>query len=398
MTKTLLVDNGANTIKVGHIQLRAPKIVPNVIVRGRTDRRYFIADQLDQCTDFSSLYYRLPFEKGYLTNWGAERTIWDRVFNHVVKADPSDTQLVVTEPFFNLPAIQEAYDQILFEEYGFQACYRTTAPQLCVFNEWSALFKDESDRLPDACVVVDSGYSFTHIAPFAHQRPIAKGIRRVNVGGKLLTNQLKETVSFRHYDMMEETYIINNVKETCCFVSQDALVDLATSRLPPDGNPILQEYVLPDFTNTTRGHIRQNEPLQPDQQVLVMNNERFMIPEILMHPSDIGMEQAGISETIVQSVQACDPEYHGLMYANILLVGGNANMPGYKDRIEQDLRQLVPTCFDIRIATPADATVAGWMGGQRMMQRMSKSELQQRFVTRNEYLEHGSDICRRKFA
>jgi actin-related protein 6 len=32
-----------------------------------------------------------------------------------------------------------------------------------------------------------------------------------------------------------------------------------------------------------------------------------MVPEILMHPSDIGMNQAGIPEAIVQSVLECDP-------------------------------------------------------------------------------------------
>ncbi|KAI8060995.1 actin family [Gongronella butleri] len=398
MPKTLIVDNGASTIKVGYAHHQQPKIVPNVIVRGRNDRRHFIADQLDNCTDFSALIYRLAFEKGYVTNWGVERTVWDRVFNHVINTDPSDTQLVITEPLFNLPAIQEAYDQILFEEYEFNSCYRTSGPQLCVYNDWSYLFGEEQGAMPDCCIIVDSGYSFTHIVPFAHQRPLTRGIRRINVGGKLLTNQLKETVSFRHYDMMEETYIINDVKESCCFVSQDVMVDLAASRLPAASNPIVQEYVLPDFSTTTHGHVRGKNDAPSDEQVLPMNNERFMIPEILMHPSDIGMDQAGIPEAIVQSVSACDQEYHGLLYANILLVGGNASMPGFKDRVERDLRRMIPTDYEIRLAVPADCTVAAWMGGQRMMKHIGKSELQKRVVTRQEYLEHGSNVCRQKFA
>ena len=133
-------------------------------------------------------------------------------------------------------------------------------------------------------------------------------------------------------------------------------------RLPAASNPIVQEYVLPDFSTTTHGHVRGKNDAPSDEQVLPMNNERFMIPEILMHPSDIGMDQAGIPEAIVQSVSACDQgnktrgeaakskrldatdahrtlfylflaEYHGLLYANILLVGGNASMPGFKDRV-----------------------------------------------------------------
>lgn len=39
------------------------RLVPNAIVRGKADKRNYVGDQLDECTDFSSLYYRLPFEK-----------------------------------------------------------------------------------------------------------------------------------------------------------------------------------------------------------------------------------------------------------------------------------------------------------------------------------------------
>lgn len=151
-----------------------------------------------------------------MTNWNTERTIWDRLFQHAIPIDPKDTRLVLTEPCFNLPAIQETYDQVVFEEYEFNACYRTIAPQLCL-----SLWEEADCRL-----MVDSGYSFTHIIPFFKRQPVAKGIRRLNVGGKLLTNHLKEVVSFRAYDMMEETYIINDVKEKCCFVSQQVFKDL----------------------------------------------------------------------------------------------------------------------------------------------------------------------------
>ena len=46
-------------------------------------------------------------------------------------------------------------------------------------------------------LVVDSGFSFTHAVPLFHGKPLSYAIRRVNVGGKLLTNLLKETVSYR---------------------------------------------------------------------------------------------------------------------------------------------------------------------------------------------------------
>lgn len=39
----------------------------------------------------------------------------------VAQLDPSSTRLVLTEPVFNLPNVQDQYDQIIFEEYDFGA-------------------------------------------------------------------------------------------------------------------------------------------------------------------------------------------------------------------------------------------------------------------------------------
>ncbi|GAA5812913.1 hypothetical protein MFLAVUS_006374 [Mucor flavus] len=387
---TVILDNGAYNMKIGVASDdSSPRLVQNAIVRGKADKRQYIGDQLNECTDFSSLYYRLPFEKGLLVNWGIERSIWDRAYKNVAQIEPKESRLLVTEPYFNLPMIQDSYDQVIFEEYEFASCYRTIPAELCLFNELGGLFGDKIGSIPDCTLIVDSGYSFTHIVPFMKGKAVSKGIRRLNVGGKLLTNQLKEIVSFRSYDMMEENYIINDVKEKCSFISQNVYQDLAICKKQP--NSIVQEYVLPDFTNNSTGHIRAKTDSKDNNnsdQILTMNNERFMIPEILMHPSDIGLDQAGIPEAITQSVLACDSLTHGLLYANIVLVGGNANIPGYQERIEHELRKLVPSEFDIRIVTPTDPVTFAWEGGHRFVSLSSKNELQKTFVQRKEYLEY----------
>ena len=42
------------------------------------------------------------------------------------QADVSESSILITEPYFNLPQIQRIYDQFVFEEYGFQSYYRCT--------------------------------------------------------------------------------------------------------------------------------------------------------------------------------------------------------------------------------------------------------------------------------
>lgn len=132
---------------------------------------------------------------------------------------------------------------------------------------------------------------------------------RIDVGGKLFTNHLKELVSFRQWNMMEETYIMNDVKEKCCYVSTQFAADLEacrfvcpirssrvcstypipTFRIDKSRNSIVQEYVLPDFSRNRHGYIRQrdNHPIE-GEQILYMGNERFSIPEVLFCPEHIG--------------------------------------------------------------------------------------------------------------
>ncbi|RUS35466.1 hypothetical protein BC938DRAFT_483006 [Jimgerdemannia flammicorona] len=222
--------------------------------------------------------------QGFLTNWEIEKEIWDRIFSKdVLQCEPEECGLVVTEPCFNLPNIQQTYDQIVFEEYEFESYYRTTdettpfksitspfvpAPQLCLHNDIPSLFGDPKTHPPDCVVIVDSGYSFTHIVPFLKGKPVAKAIRRLNQRWRQVADEPSErsrvlpvrrsrivypshvfvqsSFSFplfplftheaipsryrhvlcRHYNMMDETYLMNEVKEACCYVSQDVFKDL----------------------------------------------------------------------------------------------------------------------------------------------------------------------------
>jgi len=60
---------------------------------------------------------------------------------------------------------------------------------------------------------------------------VTTSAKRINLGGKALTNYLKELVSYRAWNVMDETYIMEDVKERLCFVSADIERDLNIARL-----------------------------------------------------------------------------------------------------------------------------------------------------------------------
>jgi hypothetical protein len=55
------------------------------------------------------------------------------------QVDPHDASILVTEPYFNLPNIQDVYDQFIFEEYEFDAYLRSTCASPLPFTLHGAL-------------------------------------------------------------------------------------------------------------------------------------------------------------------------------------------------------------------------------------------------------------------
>ena len=117
------------------------------------------------------------------------------------QADISESSILITEPYFNLPQIQRIYDQFVFEEYGFQSYYRCTRPcisypkkppRIHIFFETAAsliphgsLFtaphKTPNGDLPpppECMLVIDSGFSFTHIVPLISGSIVWNAVKR----------------------------------------------------------------------------------------------------------------------------------------------------------------------------------------------------------------------------
>ena len=140
-TRTLIVDNGASTIKAGFTGdpplPEACHVIPNCVARDR-GKKVWIGSQLDKCVDFGEVMFRRPVEKGYLVNWEAEKAIWDdaffdpgsklkvssssplkQAFTHMLQCDPHETNIILTEAPNTPAALQTNCDQMIFEEYEF---------------------------------------------------------------------------------------------------------------------------------------------------------------------------------------------------------------------------------------------------------------------------------------
>jgi actin-related protein 6 len=296
-------------------------------------------------------------------------------------------------------------------------------PALNAYNDVQAIFRQTPrplERPPETVVeypaevmlVVDSGYSHTTVTPVLQGRPLQQAVRRLDVGGKLMTNYLTRLLSVRHFDMRNDTYVVNEMKEAACYVSLDFKGDLEKTwkgtrgERRPDylsGAGIAKDYVLPDSHTRFHGVVRDYEPgvsakarkgAVSTEDVLTLRNERFVVPE-LFHPSDIGMHQPGLGDLVMQSLSELPIGLWPGLLANIVVVGGNALFENFIQRLQTEVLQRVPDACIVRVARAQDPVVWTWMGAANFARHAHVERLA---VTKQEYEEHGSAWVARKFA
>ena len=203
---------------------------------------------------------------------------------------------------------------------------------------------------------------------------------------------------------------MNAAKEDSCYVSLSFDNDMRLAKIESKKRrkenyqyKIAREYVLPDFTSLRRGYLREIKPAVPsevssqnasNEQTIVLNNERFSVPEVLFNPSDVGIPQMGIAEAIAHSISLCDESARSWLYRNIVLTGGNSSFPNMKERLEREVRTYAPTEFDVVVRLPSDPISYAWTGGALFGNDPCLNKLS---VSREEYLEKGNTVCEERY-
>ncbi|QUC16642.1 uncharacterized protein UV8b_00883 [Ustilaginoidea virens] len=427
-SSTLVVDNGGYTLKAGCVadgRIDEPRVIPNCIARDRSKKKIYVASDLAKCPDYGEMHFRRPVERGFIVSWEAQKEIWDQELlgDGSAKRDPAEMRLILAEPPNGLPSLQSNCDQVVFEEYGFASYYRGVGPSFNAYLDAQSLFRTPRDASTAANVpaevllVVDSGYSHTTVTPLLRGQPLHSAVRRLDVGGKLLTNYLARLLSLRHFDLRNETYIVNEMKEAACHVSLDFKSDLEKTWKGTRGETrpsylagagVFKDYVLPDFHARPRGLLREYDAARHgktrklaapnhdgDEDILTLGNERFAVPEILFNPSDMGTRQPGLADLVRQSLQELPVGLWPGLLANIVVVGGNSLFDGFVQRLQKEVVQRFPDDCVVRVARPADPITSTWRGAANLA---THADIEKLVVTKMEYDELGPTVVARKFS
>ncbi|KAG5892906.1 hypothetical protein JTB14_006221 [Gonioctena quinquepunctata] len=102
----------------------------------------------------------------------------------------------------------------------------------------------------------------------------------------------------------------------------------------------------------------------------------------------------GIAEAVVRSIYLCPNEHQENLAKNIVLVGGNCNFPGFKERMYAELRSQLPHLWEVNVFQPDEPITYSWEGGGPLVKIPNFNSY---LVTRAEYEELGSAIIQQRF-
>ncbi|GME70256.1 unnamed protein product [Ambrosiozyma monospora] len=352
MEKNIIIDNGSYEIKYGLNTDVCPIHVPNCIYR-TPDKRVVLGDQLSQLQDTSNIHIRRPIEaNGQLTQWLMEKQIWDETFlRHKGQALGDDflkdANLIYLETPITLTKFQNHVDQVIFEEYGVANYYRCSGGSLAPWltaddasdssltTDVSNEVEDEKNKTEDTKktnqskknskakgkqpkpqtvnhysdfqLVIDSGFDSTWVIPVIYGLPYWKAVKRMPIGGRILNGYLRELISFRHYNVTDETLLVNKIKETSCYVTTDfneSLAKIEALRKKPSRKK--QRVLSKDPINTPNNHdkkskdedsstVRVKDPRYPQtSDDLVLN---YVLPSTFSTAATISSSSSSSSTT-----------------------------------------------------------------------------------------------------
>lgn len=413
---TLVIDNGSYEIKFGTKEFDTPLLALNCLTKDKYSR-YHISNQTKRMRDISEAMIRRPHELGQLVSWELEREIWDYCFYNEDEFkwrlthdnDTKDHHLVVSETLMTIPELSKNMDQVVFEEYDFQSMFKGPPAQFVPFYNGTYIDDTLKERqqpvdnrdYKDFQLVIDSGFNCTWVVPIIKGVPYYKAIKKLDIGGRFLTGLLKESISFRHYNVMEETILVNNIKEQCTFMPPESYFDSFHHKMST-----CVEYVLPDFQTSFLGYVKQrgshtqtnnNKPTDhaslPSQvQSINLTDEIFAVPETFFHPEIAQVLKPGIIETILECINMCPTVVRPLLVANIVCTGGNFNIPNFHKRLQTELQRQCPIDWNCKVHLPSipNKSLHTW---HSMRDFAQSDQFKAARVTREEYLEHGLDWC-----
>lgn len=394
----IVLDPGSQYTRAGYAGEDTPKCVLESsygLITGNDESKIVIGDNFIH-TPQPGMEIKNPMSDGIVYDWDIATKIWSYAIQTSLRIDPTEHPLLITEPSWNPPKNREKTMEIAFEKFGSPAFYLAK-------NAVCASFANGKST----ALILDVGAEVASVTPIYDGLVLKRGVMKQNLAGNYLSAQTRAYFSrsnisitphymvkkkcpvaerappkaeLRKFSNISDSFhvfqqdrVIQEFKETICQVFERSLSESIPSSRPP------KAFEFPDGYN------------------LLIDTDRYKIPEVLFNPSFLVTESPGLippensvslAQLLYNSTMACDTDIRATLLGNIIITGGTSLIQGFSDRVLMELQILTPGSR-IKInasGNTVERKYASWLGGSILA---SLGTFHQLWISKKEYDEEG---------
>jgi len=366
----VVLDIGSATTKCGY----AGEMSPRCIIPSKVGDVW-----LHQATDQDKLYPLLvDFIHHLYFKW--------------LLVNPKDRRVVVVENVLGSTLFKETLAKVLFKHYEVSSVLFVPSHLLCLFTLGVT-----------TSLVLDVGHKEATVVPVYEGVPILAAWQAQPLAGEAIHDAVKADLICRglittgvnkigekeetsrvgdHPECLNEK-VIEDIALRCCFITNINRGRELTEALndPSDATAL----------NKCLAHLSPSVtyPISGSQLLLVDGATREGSAELLW---TLDGDCMSVASMVLDAIAASPIDCRKELAQSLLLVGGTTMMPGFKSRLNQELKHLLssPKYSNIKVSNfkmfkpPAQANYTSWLGGAIFG---ATDVVQTRSVTREQYLK-----------
>jgi actin-related protein len=367
--KSIIVDLGSSTIKVGFNNEESPKLeLPSYvgetqenIIDGKISKdenKTYFSSSCEQL--FGKLKLNYLIRNGSISNKEDIKMIFDYIYKQLEIASPTEINshnILITEPILNSVKNRKNISEYLFENLGVPSIFfgSQTVLSLLGIGHTSGTVLESGHNITQCCVVKE-GCSLTNT------------FIRYNYGGDDVTKYFQELLQRRGYFYNNSsTYqIVKKIKEK---------FSRTKDFKEPEGNEESDIYELPDGSSIRIG------------------DEKKHCTEVLFNLHLIGKNYSSLDKIICDSINRTDIELRIKLFGDILLSGGNTSIKGIPQTLHKGIKNRINNQIKIRLYTPQKPQYCSWRGGKVIT---SLNNFNNMWISKREWEEKGENCFKDK--
>ncbi|XP_052283896.1 uncharacterized protein LOC127880612 isoform X2 [Dreissena polymorpha] len=377
--KVIIIDIGTSGIRAGVLGERPtlPQVFfPSVVAIDKSTGKIIVGPhalkpEVRQSSNvINPIQPTNKVDKGQVLPFNIDMEVMQAIFHKVfsdLQINPTQFLVMLSTPQTLGEKMREAMMHILIDELRVRGACMVQQSLLALYsyNAMSGIIVDIGERL--------------EILPIYEGVLIEGGVSRQAYGGTKIQDSLHISLLENRYKFSTpvEKLLVKYICEQACYVSGD--YNQAKTECDGDPTPFRRQVDLTEFDLPEGAH-----------SLVELDYACFKSPEGFFNTELWEMDYKNLQRQVFNAIQQCPMDSRKHMYRSVYLSGGVTMIPGFAERLQEELHKLAPPSVVVEVHASPQRYHAAYIGACSVA---SMDIFEMSCVSTEEWRKHGVKAC-----